>query len=388
MDIFKRKFILIYFQRFLLRLSYNFFKLNPFSKTEERWVIGVDGICGLSYQISKILRGYSVCMYQDDFYENLSYGFIIENKRFSRMKRLLTGPFLLGYLANKYRGFFYISDSRFLVNHYDQGEYELFFLKSKGKKIVLWFTGSDIRSVILSRKNKLPTDFEDYSDVIPLDNPRVLSIEYDNIKRNLASVADKHSDLIYNFELDQNSYIYSDTLNTRIILSEDFFNFDRDKFQIEKNDLIKILHITSNPIIKGTPLVLSAINRLKLEGFSFDFEIISGNLSRSQLLSKLRESHIVLNQFYSKIPGHAGLEAMANTNIVLQSAQVPKHIFDPTPWITTHSFEVYDNLKKVLFNFEAYSEVAINGYQYAYDFSHPENVAKEIISEAKSLFNS
>jgi hypothetical protein len=136
-------------------------------------------------------------------------------------------------------------------------------LKAKNKKIVQWFCGSDIRSVVLSKSIQLKSDYETFADVIPLISPYVLTDEYDFKKKLIARVTDRYADLIFTNEIDQISYLMSPALNTSPIIGEEYFSFNPDKFIFSAGKKIQIVHIASNVFIKGTPLVMSAVNRLK-----------------------------------------------------------------------------------------------------------------------------
>ena len=192
-----------------------------------------------------------------------SYNYRLYGSKFKALNLFIFGPLILGYLMNTSQGFFYISDSRFLFTRYDQGEFELHFLKAKNKKIVQWFCGSDIRSVVLSKSIQLKSDYETFADVIPLISPYVLTDEYDFKKKLIARVTDRYADLIFTNEIDQISYLMSPALNTSPIIGEEYFSFNPDKFIFSAGKKIQIVHIASNVFIKGTPLVMSAVNRLK-----------------------------------------------------------------------------------------------------------------------------
>jgi glycosyltransferase involved in cell wall biosynthesis len=285
---------------------------------------------------------------------------------------------------NTSQGFFYISDSRFLFTRYDQGEFELHFLKAKNKKIVQWFCGSDIRSVVLSKSIQLKSDYETFADVIPLISPYVLTDEYDFKKKLIARVTDRYADLIFTNEIDQISYLMSPALNTSPIIGEEYFSFNPDKFTFSAGKKIQVVHVASNVFIKGTPLVMSAVNRLKKEGFDFDFHLLTA-APKSEVIAKLQEAHIVLGQFYSRTSGHSGAEALANTTIVLQSVSKNNMNFVIEPWVETYSYEVYENLKKVLINISEYIDVAVSGYDFATANFHIFSVAKELKSQLKKL---
>src|SRR5690606_29338408 len=63
---------------------------------------------------------------------------------------IFAGPVLLGYLACRAQHFFYVWNAGFLLSNVDGRAFEFGFLKKRGKTVVCFFCGSDIRSPRLS----------------------------------------------------------------------------------------------------------------------------------------------------------------------------------------------------------------------------------------------
>jgi len=70
-----------------------------------------------------------------------------------------------------------------------------------------------------------------------------------------------------------------------------------------------VVHVPSNPMIKGTPDVLHIVEQLQAR-YPFDFRLIY-NVPRDKALAIVRESDIVLDQFIIGSFGLVSLEAMA-----------------------------------------------------------------------------
>ena len=133
---------------------------------------------------------------------------------------------------------------------------------------------------------------------------------------------------------------------------------------------IKIFHGPSSPIIKGTPLVRAAIKKLRLEGYNFDYDELSG-VPHEEILEKLTTSHIVLNQFYAQVPGVFGVEAMANGCLLLTSAdpnvEPSLPIGAEKAWVVTGYWNIYDRLKAVLdMPLEDLQRQAEAGYEWTF----------------------
>ena len=73
-----------------------------------------------------------------------------------------------------------------------------------------------------------------------------------------------------------------------------------------KSDSFRILHCPSNPIVKGTLIIETVINKLKSEGFDIDFIKLEGK-SNDEVLKEIVRSDLIVDQLYSDscLPGFA-----------------------------------------------------------------------------------
>lgn len=357
------KIIIDFFQKMLLIISYYINKIFYQKHNKIDWIIGVDEIAKFIFLLKGILPdSYTISFSKNKFYE-LEYDFSIKeaNKYLRYIYRIFLGPVLLGFLMNKSNKFWYIGATGFLRNR----EFEFKFLKSKNKKIVCMFLGSEIRSPKLMLELYEKLDFDGFINyLVNLDNDVLLN-KYDNQTKNIAKTADIYADLIFSAPIDQRSYLKSKQYFPNYFYDKCNFHFNENKFLFKTK--INILHAPSNPIIKGTPLVRAAIKKLKMEGYDFEY-IELQNIPNSEVLEHLKNTHIVLNQFYAFVPGMFGIEAMANHCAVLMSADrdietmLPQKSKDA--WMITKYWEVYDNLKYLLDNPEKIKYYADNGYKF------------------------
>lgn len=380
--------VLFWFQKILLNASYFFFLLFSKGKKNKYWVIGVDEIAANIFYISKILPdAFSVTFSPNRFYD-FKYNFSIpfHNKLIQFITRYFSGPILLGFLLNKSKGFIFIWSSRFLISDVDGGNFEYKFIKSKGKKLVLIFVGDDIRSPKLV-KDSADLRFEDcitnyYSSIAPY----MLTQDFEKLIKIRALSAEKWGDIIITAAHDQLSYFKRKTTPFLYFFPDE--NFSKIELKFKSKVLIPVIvHAPSSPIIKGTQLVRAAVNRLKQEGYQFDYiEII--NQPNEYVLSQLKRAHIVLNEFFALVPGLFGIEAMANYCALITSADenlesdLPKD--SNKAWLVTKHFEIYDHLKLLIENPELQRNFAEKGYNWAI-----ENAAiSSTGSKFKKLINS
>lgn len=360
-------------------LNLFFYLLKPVVKKKKGCVIGVTEIAKMIYLYDHLFKNSkTVCLDSNKFY-NLKYDFsIVQRQGYSGyltygIKRIIYGYILLAYLACKYDLFIYFWSSGFLLDR----EYDFEFLKRKKKKIITIFVGDDIRSPKKLREKLNKLEYDSFLDYVGLANPYYLSDEYDEKKKRVAIISDKYADLCFSCSVDQASYLTSKQYFLPYAYDINDFNRNDDKFK--KTNKIKILHAPSYPFVKGTPLVRAAIKKLKIEGYDFDYKELI-NAPNKQVLDELRNSHIVLNQFYAFVPGIFGVESLANHCAVLMSADPDIETGLPQDakgaWLITKYWQIYDNLKFLLDNLDEIKKYADAGYNFALNHYTHEKASK------------
>ena len=363
----------------LLKLSYYVSRLFNIQETG-KWAIGVEEIASFLNNMSTSLdTADSVCLYSNPFYQ-LDYDISWPSKTvFHKVALLFVGPLLLGYLLNKYKGFIYLGSKGFLIADCDGRNAEFEFIKSKNRSIVNVFLGTEIRSHVLQRQYAQDNDLELVVSYQNQVNPGIDSPDKEALRKKIGESADQYADVIFNPPIDQLAYIKRKTLDTLYFYPTSMFKLNNDKWR--DTERLKIFHGPSSPIIKGTPLVRAAIKKLRLEGYKFDYEELSG-VPHTQILKTLATSHIVLNEFYAQVPGVFGVEAMANGCVLLTSADrniEPSLPFDSEKaWVVTPYWDIHQQLKSVLdMSVDSLREQAETGYQWTLkNYSSTENAAQ------------
>jgi hypothetical protein len=350
----------------ILYISYYMFHVFKKNNYNEQWVIGVEEIASCIYNLNKTLpSSVSVCLTKNRFY-NLKYDYYlnINSKYFLFFINSFYGPYLLGKLAASRNNFWYIWSTGFLVNRY----YEFKFLKSRNKKVVCMFVGDDIRSPRLTLEYYKKMNIDGFIEYVGEQDKYYLSENYNNKKKEIARIADKYADFIFNHQTDQLSYLKNTNQHSWPYMY-DARKFNKNDLKFNTNNL-KVLHAPSNMFVKGTPLVRAAIKKLQTEGYKFDYVELK-NVDNTTVIKELKSAHIVLNQFYTFTMGVFAIEAMANHCAVLQSADASIEKGIPAgsedAWKITQYWEVYDNLKYLLDNPEKIKYYADNGYAFAYE---------------------
>lgn len=346
--------------RFLLQvatLNVSFF-FAGLRKVNDRvdWVVGPYEIAGIVYQLANALpSAHSVVLAPHPFYSH-AYGWTPRHTSSAikvQLRSIFLGPWILGRFARQARGFVYISAEGFLNSALDHRNYEFAFLKRHGLKIVCYFTGNDIRSPQLMKQLEQETGRPNLGTYLPNINAVFATQGYDDTKKEIAAAADKYADVIFNSEIDQRSYLTSPTHPFQYFHADDEVTDSFAKFDNYQRPVI--VHAPSSPILKGTALVRAAIDQLRQESLDFEYIELSG-LPHEKVKQSLDAAHIVLNQFYSYVPGVFGIEAMAAGCAMMVSAD--EHLEPQLPagtndsWVVTEHFAVADRLRELLLNRE------------------------------------
>lgn len=366
-----------FFQSILLKLAFPVFKL--FTTKEKGCVIGVSEMAKMIFLIGNIIPdAKTVCLDENKFF-NLNYDYRISkvNKYLYAIKRVIYGPILLAYLSNKYDVFIYLWSTGFLLDR----DFDYRFLSKKNRKIVTIFVGDDIRSPVKLGELLKELEYDGFLEYVGAANPHYLTSDYEERKKRIAELSDKYSDICFSLPVDQASYLKS---------KQYFLPFAYDRHDFNRNDAkflnikkVKVLHAPSNPLVKGTPLVRAAVKKLQEDGYDFEYKELI-DVPNQQVLSELRDSHVVLNQFYAFAPGVFGIEAMANHCAVLMSADFNIETELPQSakgaWLITGYWQIYDNLKFLLDHPSEIKKFADTGYEFALNNYSYENASESIMN--------
>ena len=350
----------------LLRLSFRIFGWVRIRRVS--WIIGTDEIAG-------VLAGISVAL-PDSHTVNLSipslrdetFDFSLPRGPFHEIRRLIFGPLLLGYLMNSSDQFFYIWSRGFLFKRSNEFQ----FLKAKNKRIALMFCGDDIRSPRLHRELCERMNRETFANYGFYLSPPGGTDEYEFQQQEMATIAEKYADVIFNAPICQTSYL--DSLSPKIVAAHGFISLQSYQFCLDDNKfnepVIKIVHAPTSTSTKGTRFVREAIARLEKE--RSDFVYIELQFApHSEVIQTLKDSHICLNQFLSFGTGVLGIEAMAARCATLMSADpllepsIPMPQDGTNPWMITQSHQIYENLTFLLENKDVLAKTANEGFEYA-----------------------
>jgi hypothetical protein len=333
-------------QKMVLRTSTWWHRRRHSRRVE--WVVGPVEVAGLVRAMSTVLpSAESALLFSHPFYA-FEYDWIAPRPR-THVGRIVNGPWKLGELLNRADGFIYVGGVGFLDRVDDARSFEFSYLRRHGRKVVCYFTGNDIRSPRLSKEREERTGEPNLATYLAETGPGYATDAYETEKRALAESAEQFASAIFNADVGQVGYLTRPSRPFRYFHPDDEIVSDFSKFRDVRRPVI--VHAPSAPIVKGTPLVRAAISELREEGYEFEYiELV--RQSHAEVMASLRRAHIVLNQFYSEVPGVFGVEALAAGCVVMMRADEHEEPSIPpgsnSAWVVTRHHQLTKNLRALL----------------------------------------
>jgi hypothetical protein len=358
-------------QKLVLRISYRWHRLPWIRRrlVEVDWIVGPHEIAAVVYRIASCLDSAESAVLRPHPFYTYSYDWVGAPSS-NRVSAWVLGPWKLGELVVRARGFVYVSEMGFLNHVADFRQSEFEFLKRHGKKIVCYFTGSDIRSLKLMAQREQRTGMPNIASYIAETDPGLASNEYEAARRSIAAAADEYADMVFNADVDQQGYLTRPSERYLYFYPDEEVTDDFSKFEDVGRPVI--VHAASSPVIKGTQLVRAAVEELRAEGRDFEYiELL--RQPHSEVRRALARAHIVLNHFYGETPAVFGIESLAAGCVVLMRAD--EHIEPMLPegsnaaWVVTRHFEVTKHLRKVLDEPGSWEQQARAGAQWVRDYA-------------------
>ena len=181
------------------------------------------------------------------------------------------------------------------------------FLKALGKTIIFTYHGSDSRPFYLNGSNA-----------------RFISEEF--ISEKLDELQRMEQKLAADMQLAD--YIIDSPTSAhfqkcKCCLRQVIFNpapvaaFAGKQVSRKENQVLKILHAPSDPLLKGTNRIRRAINKLKEKGYEFEYKEIVA-VPNEVVIKEILSAHIIVDELYSdNYGGILALEGVTATKVVI-----------------------------------------------------------------------
>lgn len=337
-------------QKFVLWVSYI---VNwPFRRWGRRlsWIVGVQEVASMLEQIGNVIPdSLTVVDEKHPFYEVAADVVIAPSgARFAQLRRWFLAPILLGWALPRAKGVIYVGHKGFLEHTVDERDWELQFIRSRGRHPVIVFTGSDIRSPALMTDLAHDAGFENIGSILRASGAPFDTEHYETVRRRRAAVADRRASAVFTARVDQLSYLERPTHAFPYLYPDDRFVAQTSKF----DDLRRIIvvHAPSKPVIKGTAAVRAAVEAVRQRHPEVEYRELIG-VDNTEVVASLREAHIALNQFHSYVPGVFGIEALANRCVMVCSADpaVETDLEDADgAWVVATEHDLAESLERLL----------------------------------------
>jgi hypothetical protein len=285
----------------------------------------------------------------------------------SRVFELIARPKNASELIASQSSFVYIGSNCFLCDCFCLRNLEFRLIKMCGGKVACFFLGSEIRSprLVDSLSQKLN---QDLSTTYLFDGPTGAEAKEFMQRRAdfLANSADEFANVIFNSPVDQISSITREVARLFYYLPKTP-TVSYDIKSRSKSGKVRIVHAPTSTVGKGTPIVRSVMKGLVNDGFDFDYIELT-KVTNIEVIEELKRADIVLNEFYSFLPGILGIEAMYFKCALLTSADSGMETWLPEgaskAWLRTRYWELDLNIRKLLLNPDLISEYALNGHEW------------------------
>jgi glycosyltransferase involved in cell wall biosynthesis len=237
-------------------------------------------------------------------------------------------------------------------------------LHRNNKKIITLFAGSEVR-YSNAFAQEYSVNIDKWEDGMKNDDL--------NEKMHFVRIAELYSDLILSVP---------DQSGLMLAPYDHFFlplNVKEYSFRNHQRDIPHIIHAPTRTGAKGTEVFLEVIDKLKSEGLNFEFSFLQ-NLSHKELINKLSESDILLDELYFHGPGMMAAEAMAcGCVVVTHKLKTNTHIFDP-PVCDVNFEDLYTKLKLLIAGKSERERTAVEARKYVETFNDANIVAGRMLN--------
>lgn len=251
---------------------------------------------------------------------------------------------------------------------------DLPLMKLSGKKTIMQFMGDDIRYYKALEDAAKKAGLKYYLSDERLKIERKASFLVLQRKKTVVFMAEKFATHIIS------SPQYSQLLSRpyyRIELPVDINNI---QYNNRPNTTPIIVHAPSEDAFKGTSLTINAIEKLKNEGYNFEFRLFR-NISNIEVRKNLSSADIAVDQLFAFTAGMFAIEAMAAGCAVLGGnvtgfSGAPEDL----PVIHTNPDNIYSNLKMLLESPGLRQDLGKKGREYVERHHNPDKIADNYIS--------
>lgn len=245
-------------------------------------------------------------------------------------------------------------------------------LKQRGKKVFFLFIGSDVRFA--------PAFTQQFPEINIPWSQYYLSEDI-NQKISFIRSIEKYADAIFSVP-DQAGLQIRPFFHMHLPLQVDLI-----PFHYPDSNIPNIIHVPSNRALKGTDLIIKAIDECRQNGLDFNFKIVE-NQPNAVVKQELSTADIVIDQIYLYGPGMLGIEAMASGNAVATKFLQSYEAFQPPVCYIDHTSVLTSNLKRLIEDREYRRNLAYDGRRFVESNNTPRKIAEKLMAVYEMEINS
>lgn len=297
------------------------------------------------------------------FQAGMNYDKVLDFEGLNKPRKIFKYLYYFLRFFPRHNAFIFLSDASLLPYKLD-----LPILKLFHKKTIMWFVGSDIRHYesLEAAAKKAGLKFCKSKD--EGSGPKALKR-----KMRMIHMVERYVDYIISYPAI--SQLLTKKYHT-IFIPQDICNI---RYSNISNPRPLVVHAPTDDEFKGTSHIVEAIERLKKEGYDFEFFLFR-NVSNNKVRETLTRADIAVDQLFATGPGMFALESMAASCAVL-GGNVPEISGYPPelPIIHTDPDNIYQNLKLLLENPELRRELGENCRKYVEKYHDSSKIADDFI---------
>jgi len=250
----------------------------------------------------------------------------------------------------------------------DHSDFEV--LKAKGKRIVTFVCGSDVRW-----KPAMEQEFKSLG---------LFPIRYDSNYYQQHTLSGK---LQYLRTMERFSdVILSDRGAMQLALRPYIQNYVpidllRFKNASEQRERPLVIHAPSKQSTKGTQFIIPVLEHLKSEGIAFDYRLVE-NMPFKEALKLYHEADILVGQLFAPVSGKQERELLACGKVVLSSMRMnyAPHMAKDCPLVDVDPTTLYERLKSIILDFPRRQQLAKLGRPYIEKYHDVRTLAGNILN--------
>lgn len=299
-------------------------------------------------------------------YPDTRYDVIMDSRGLRKWQIVLRGLKYFWRFLCQHNAFIFLYGQSLLPHNLD-----LPILKLLGKKIIMWFIGSDLRDYEALKAAAEKAGLKYYwGKDIPEEIKRKSDVK---VKKRMIRRVGRYVDYIISYPS------ISQLLTTKyylILVPVDIYNI---RYNNIPNPKPLIVHAPTDDTKKGTSYIVEAVEQLKKEGYDFEFCLFQ-NSPNKVVREALSKADIAVDQLFETLGGVFAIESMAAGCAVL-GGNIPEVSGYPRelPIIHTDPDNIYQNLKLLLDNPKLRQELGEKGRKYVEKYHDASKIASDIL---------